>query len=118
MTLIQILLILFLLFALSRVYLRYKSMEISSSSLIFWGGVFTFAIIIVSLPSLTTRLAQVLRIGRGVDVVVYASIVLLFYLIFRLYIYLQEIRNDITDLVREISLKNKKEKNGKSSTQD
>ncbi len=55
-------------------------------------------------PGLTSYMARRLGIGRGTDVVLYLSIALLFYLIFRLSISLEETRREITDLVRKIAL--------------
>lgn len=59
-------------------------------------------------PGLTSYVARRLGIGRGTDVVLYLSIALLFYLIFRLSIALEEIRREITELVRKIALKDEK----------
>ncbi|OFZ32071.1 MAG: hypothetical protein A2437_18930 [Bacteroidetes bacterium RIFOXYC2_FULL_40_12] len=73
----------FLLFAVSRVLLRLKDGTLSLSNFIFWAGLFVVALIGVIKPELTTLVAQKLGINRGSDVVVYASILLMFYLIFR-----------------------------------
>jgi len=105
MTLTQIILTLFLLFALSRVMLRYKSGEVSFRSLLFWTGIFGLAIISVLFPDITSEVANKAGITRGVDAVVYTSIALLFYLVFRLYVYLEDIRHDITSIIGKISMK-------------
>lgn len=113
-TLTQILLSLFLLFALSRVYLRFKGGNVSFFAFIFWTVVFGSAIVIVLFPFLSGRIANFMGIGRGVDAIVYTSIVLLFYLVFRLYVYLEDLRHEITDLVRKLALKEKeKDSHGK-----
>lgn len=104
-SLVQIFLSLFLLFALSRVILRFRDGELTISGLIFWSSVFSLAIVIVLIPGLTSKAAQKLGIGRGVDAVVYTSIVVLFYLVFRLYVYLQDIKHEITSLIRKLALK-------------
>lgn len=59
-------------------------------------------------PGLTSYVAKRLGIGRGTDVVLYLSIALLFYLIFRLSIALEETRREITELVRKIALTDEK----------
>ena len=66
---------------------------------------FILAIIGVIRPDLTTIVAFWLGINRGSDVVVYASILLLFYLIFRTNILLENLRHDLTQLVRTLALK-------------
>ncbi|OGG00900.1 hypothetical protein A3D78_06830 [Candidatus Gottesmanbacteria bacterium RIFCSPHIGHO2_02_FULL_39_14] len=110
LTITQIFLFLFLLFALSRVILRFKSGEVSSRGLIFWGLLFSSAIVVVIVPELSGKIATVLGIGRGADAVIYTSIVLLFYLVFRLYVYIQDIRYEISDLVKKLALKDIDEK--------
>ncbi len=117
-SLVQILLITFLTFALSRVFLRFRGGSVSMTGFIFWSLLFILAIIAVIKPDLTTRLAKSAGIGRGVDAVVYSSIVLLFYLVFRIHIFLEDIKNDITSLVRKMALKELKKRNGQRTTKD
>ncbi|MBW2969191.1 DUF2304 domain-containing protein, partial [Candidatus Woesearchaeota archaeon] len=49
------------------------------------------------------------------DFVVYLSIILLFYMIFRIYVRFESFEQDITKLTREITLKGAKKGNGKDS---
>ena len=101
---IQVLLSFFLLFALSRVVVQVRGAKISIGSFLFWSALFIFALVGVLDPNLTSFVAKFLGIGRGSDVVLYISIALLFYLLFRLSIALEETRREITELVRKISL--------------
>ena len=110
MFLVQIFLVIFLLFALSRVILQFRNGQIKIGEFLFWALLFATAIIVVVRPQETTMLANKLGIGRGVDLVVYASIALLFYMVFRAYVFLEEIRHEITQLVRKMALENKKKK--------
>lgn len=105
---IQIILGIFLVFAVTRVLLRLKDGTLTLRSFIFWTGIWILAIVGVVKPELTTILAKKLGIGRGSDVVVYASILLLFYLIFRTNVMMENLRHDLTQLVRLIALKNAK----------
>ena len=105
MLIIQILLIVFLIFALSRVVLRFRSGQIKATEFFFWSVLFISAIAVVTFPQETTNLANILGIGRGVDLVVYASIVTLFYLVFRIYVMIEDLRHEITLLVRKIALR-------------
>lgn len=114
-SLTQIFLSFFLLFALSRVFLRLRSSELSIIGFIFWSGIFGIAAIVVLFPGLTGSLAYTLGIGRGADAVLYISIILLFYLVFRLYIYIEDLRHDITQIVKKIALK-ENNKNAKKSS--
>ncbi len=109
---IQLILIIFLLFAVSRVILQLKSGNLTAGSFIFWTVLFLVAIIGVLTPELVSKAAKFLGIGRGADVVIYLSIVLRLYLIFRFSITIEDLRHEITKLVREITLskENKKQK--------
>lgn len=102
--LIQIIIALFALFALSRVYLRFKEKKLSSLSFVFWLAVWVLGVWAVLDPDLTGKIANFLGIGRGVDAVIYASIAIIFYLIFRLYIKLEDTERHITELTKKIAL--------------
>jgi len=106
----QIIIVLFLVFALSRVILRFRGGQIKQGEFIFWAIIFLVAILGITLPFEATRLANFMGIGRGVDLVVYVSIAVLFYLVFRLYVMLQDIRRDMSEIVRRFALENRKKK--------
>lgn len=115
-TITQLFLTVFLLFAASRVVLRFRSGELSLFGFLFWSSIFGLAAIIVLFPGLTSSIAAALGIGRGADVVVYLSVTLLFYLVFRLYIFIEDLRHDITEIVKKIALKDTDKKNDKKSS--
>lgn len=111
---IQIIITFVLLWTLSRAFLRWKDGAISFGSLLFWFAIWSTAILTVFYPDFTTYLAKLLGIGRGADVVLYSAVVILFYLVFRLHVLLENIRHDITKLVRQIALQEKKNNRSKS----
>lgn len=117
-TLTQVVLLVFLFFAISRVFLRFKGGILSTVGFFFWSGLFGIAIIAVLAPGLTSKIAQAVGIGRGVDAVVYSSIVLLFYLIFRLHVFIEDIKHDITTLVKKLALKELEEQNVKKPSKN
>lgn len=114
---IQILFIIFLLFAASRVYLRAKEGNIAFSSFLFWIGLWVLAGFLVLNPDFATFLAKKIGIGRGTDAAIYASIALIFYLIFRTNVMMENLRHEISKLASEIALLNagKTQKTNKSS---
>ena len=118
LTLTQIVLLLFLLFALSRVILRFKGGALTITGFIFWTGLFSVAIITVLLPKLTSEVAKAAGIGRGVDAVIYSSLVLIFYLIFRLHIFIEDIKHEITTLVRKLAMQDSEKKNAKKTSKN
>jgi hypothetical protein len=102
---IQLGFVIFILFAASRAVLRFKGGSLHIGALVFWISIWVTAAIAVFSPDQTTEVARLLGIGRGVDVVIYSAIALLFYLVFRLHVYLEEIRTQISTLIRELSLR-------------
>ena len=102
---IQIIAIIFALFALSRAALRLKDKSINSIQFIFWGLIWTAVIIIAFVPNITGFISKILGIGRGIDVLIYIGIILLFYLIFRIYVKIDKVERNITKIVRKITLK-------------
>ena len=103
-TAIQIFLLAVVIFAISRVYLRLKEGVITSRMAFFWFLIWIAALVGVTLPATTTRIAEFFGVGRGVDIIVYISLALLFYLVFRIYVMIEDLRNQITYLIREIGL--------------
>ena len=116
MTPLGILVLLFVLFAASRAVLRYKSRNLSLTELIFWLAIWTAIGTVVLFPSTTARAASLVGIGRGVDVAFSIAIILLFYLLFRIYIKIDRVDSDITTLVKRLSLKEAR-KNDNGHTQ-
>jgi small membrane protein len=102
---IQLVAAIFTLFALSRVYLRFRENKLSSFAFIFWMAVWIVGIMVIMFPDFSSEIAKLVGIGRGSDVIIYASIAILFYLIFRLFIKIEDISKEITKLSREIALK-------------
>lgn len=101
----QIIVVLFVLFAWSRAILRFKDRKISGYELGFWSLLWIAVLAVLFMPNITQPIARMLNIGRGIDVAVYLSIVVLFYLIFRVYVKLEGVEQEITKVVRQNSLK-------------
>lgn len=106
----QIILMSLLAFAISRVLLRMREGSLTTGAFLFWIGIFVLAGFSVWDPSFTTFIAKKIGIQRGTDVIIYLSMVLLFYLIFRTNILIENIRNEITRLTREITLRDSKKR--------
>ena len=104
---LYILVIVFALFALSRAFLRLREKQISVKEFIFWLIIWIGVIITSIIPESVSQISILLGIDRGVDFLTYISIILLFYLIFRLYVKCENIEQDITKIVRELSHKKK-----------
>ena len=107
---IQVIIIIFIVFALSRVLLRYRDGAITVKELLFWLVFWIAASVAVLLPQTTSFLANLVGVGRGVDLAIYVALVIIFYMMFRIFVRLEKIEQDITKVVREVGLKKIKEK--------
>jgi small membrane protein len=101
---IQLILIAFALFALTRAILRYKNNEITFAEFIFWAIVWVGVIIMSLMPKLLGGVADFLGVSSGISLLVYISIILLFYLVFRAYVRLDHQDQKITQLIRELTI--------------
>lgn len=97
---LQIIVVAFALFAWSRAILRFKHGQINFAELGMWSLLWGGACAIVIWPQWAEPVANFLGIGRPIDVGIYASIVLLFYLIFKIYIKIEHVEREITQIVR------------------
>ena len=110
MEIIQILGIIFALFAFSRAYLRFKDSKLTKNEFVFWALIWFVVIIIYIAPQILSLFSNILGIQRGMDLIIVISVVVLFYLIFRLYVQVEGMKKEITVLVRKVALENNNKK--------
>jgi hypothetical protein len=115
-TLIQILLVAFAVFALSRVILRFRKGGLPVVHLVTWFLFWAAAIVAVLRPATTSAVAAWVRVGRGTDLVMYVSVLALFYALFRLFGRIEELERQITRVVRAAALKELDDKPSPSRT--
>ena len=109
MTIIQIFILLFALFAISRTLRQFRQGALSIVWLIFW-IVFWIAVGGVALsPQTTDVVAKLVGVGRGADFIIYLSMIALFYLIFRLFGKIEDVEREITKLVRKLAIEEAEE---------
>lgn len=102
---LQILLLLLIVFTFSRTVLRAKEGKVMLGEFIFWFSLWASGLILVIWPNTATIVADKIGVGRGADAVIYTSLVILFYLLFRTHVELENLRHEITKLVQEIALR-------------
>lgn len=107
MEVIQFIAVLFSVFALSRVFIRFKSKEISINEFIFWIFIWITIIITSVNPIIFDFISKIVQTKKPIDIVVYISIIVIFYLIFRVYVKLEKVESNITKIVREAALRQK-----------
>ena len=96
-----------------RIFLKYKNQEITIKHFVAWFLFWLMAMLIIVFPNLTISPANWLGIGRGSDLVVYLSLIFIFYLLFKFLIRLEKMEKEITSLVRSNALNDYERKNEK-----
>ncbi|MBI2472931.1 DUF2304 family protein [Candidatus Uhrbacteria bacterium] len=104
MSVIQIVILLFAGFAMSRTIFQFKRGALTIAWLLFWILFWFGTGLVAVLPQTTDVIARFVGVGRGADVVIYVSLTALFYFIFRLYIKIEQVESEVTRLVRKLSL--------------
>ncbi len=102
---IQIALTLFLGIAITRVVSAIRVNQISWRRGVLWIALWLTGIFVVWFPDTTLVVAQIAGVKRGVDAVLYVSVALMTYLIFRLYAAIEKQDQVITRLVSELALR-------------
>lgn len=102
--LIKILLIILIAIILSRVVDRYIRKEFSLHEVIVWSLFWLIAAGLVIWPDASSWLAAVLGVGRGADLVVYLALMLIFYLLFRIFVRFEKQERELSKLVQKQAL--------------
>lgn len=106
---IQFLIIAFALWALTKTIIQFKKGALTLAWLLFWILFWAAAGVVAILPQTTDTLAQLVGVGRGADFVIYVSLIVLFYLVFRVYVKIEGVEREITELVRKLAIDEIKE---------
>jgi len=106
---IQIFLSLIIVFFIVRLVLRYKKANLNGSEFVTWLFFWLIALTIVLLPETVNFLARSLKVGRGVDLVIYLALMILFYIFFKLSLRLEKIEQDISQVVRKVAMEEENE---------
>lgn len=89
-------------------YLQMRAKKINFGEFILWSALWLFLLLASILPSMTSKVSSWVGIGRGVDLITYGSIFLIFYLMFKLYVRMEAQEREITSLVRALSIRKAK----------
>lgn len=91
-------------------YLRSRGRDRFIVLVVFCGG-----IVFVLMPNWSSRIAEQVGVGRGVDLVIYLSLLLLGFVILVLYSQLRAVRGQLTDLTRQFALQHARRPNSPST---
>ena len=112
MLLIQPLLIILLILVVIGLIDKLRKKQIGFLSFLIWLVFWIAVAVIIIWPETTSTLARILGVGRGADVIVYIGLIVIFYFIFYFTLKLRTISQQITKIVRKISLEEDNDKNG------
>ncbi len=105
---IQILITLVSAFVIVRAFQKFKQKAVPLSPFFVWLLFWCLIVFFVWQPQQTDRIAAFLQVGRGADAVLYISLILIFYLFFKVFMKLEKLDQEITLLVREMAILDKK----------
>jgi hypothetical protein len=106
---IKLIIILFVAFALWRTYLRFRHKDIGGRELAVWAIFWLLVAIVTLVPKKTDLAAQWLGVERGADLLIYLSIIVLFFIVFKIIVKLEKIDRDITKVVRRMAIEGKED---------
>jgi len=102
---IQIVALIAAVFFIARVLVLWRSKKINTKSAFFWFLIWAGVLFVAFATPVIDALSRPIGVGRGIDMIVYLSVLCLFYMVFRLYTKIDKLEQEITRLVREIALK-------------
>jgi hypothetical protein len=99
-------------------FLRFKDGKMSFNMLIVWIAIWLLLIIFSIYPDITSALASITGIGRGLDLIIILGLIGCYYFIFKIYNLIENVEEEITNLVREIALENGQSKNNEKENKN
>ena len=109
---LQIIVSVLVLAVLIKLVMDLKKGKITLNKFYLWALVWIALAVIVFFPGIVFFLASLIGIERARDLPIYAAIIILFYIMFKISIKTERIEQEITTLVKNLALKKaKKSKN-------
>jgi len=105
---LKLIIILISVWVLLRLFASFNEKKIDITSFVVWVLIWGGIIFTVIHPVWSERLSKILKIGRGTDIAFFLAIILIFYLLFRLYVKINTVESEITEVVKHIALINHK----------
>jgi hypothetical protein len=105
MTLVQFLIAGLIILFFIKTLSDFNKKRISRSNFLFWFFLWLAILIVALMPQVTNFLAELIGVKRGTDVATYFSILIIFFILFKVLSRLEKINQEITEIVRHISTK-------------
>lgn len=105
MTFIQLLILAIVLVVWWRLYARLRSSELTVVEFVEWFLLWAAVAAVAMVPDATSYVAALVGVGRGADLVTYLGLLLVFYLVFKLFVKFEKLERQLTSLVRSLALR-------------
>lgn len=90
---------------LARVIALWNTKKVPFKTALFWFLIWFAVLVMVFATPIIDALSRPIGVGRGIDLAVYVSILVLFYVVFQLHMKFDKLEREITKLVRELARK-------------
>ena len=100
---IQVVVSIFILFVLIRLFINVRERKITLKASLAWLIIWLSVLIVFWSPEIASRLAAFLGIGRGADLIVYIAIIVIIFLLYRIFVQIEKINRDISFIIRDIA---------------
>jgi len=104
---IKLLLIVFVVFVVSRILVRFRAGDITRREFFAWIVFWLLVVSAIIWSQETDLLAKLVGVGRGVDLLIYLSILTLFFVMFKVIVHLEKIDRQIVKLISALALSQK-----------
>ncbi|MBU0708723.1 DUF2304 domain-containing protein [Patescibacteria group bacterium] len=102
---LKILISVFTVIVLSQVYSNFRQRKLNFFWFIFWCSVWISVEAVALYPKLTVSFAKLLNIEFGINAVVSFSVITLFYLVFYLYLKIEEQKRKMSEYIRKQAIR-------------
>ena len=108
----QTIALIIIVFFISRLFWQKKNKQINNNEFKFWLIFWSLAgLAIIFLKKIDTLVASLGFSGKGIDILFYIAVIILFYFVIRLMLRIEKIEKNITKIVRKAALSNSDSKN-------
>lgn len=114
MMLYQFILVFIAIFSFLFLIIRFRKGRTSLNNLFLWSVIWILIVFFSFNTGLSSKIANLFGIGRGLDLIIIFAVVLIFYLLFKLYMTLEKIDNNLTLIVSDLALNKEKSDNNSS----
>lgn len=102
----QVVIIIMAILSIAFVYNRLRYKKSTPATFILFCIIWIFILILTFIPDISTSIAMLFGMGRGLDFLVIVAFIICFYSIFKLYIRIEDNEQQLDKLVRKLAIEN------------